>query len=441
MPCKLLIVEPQENFTKRPIIMKKMLFLAFIAICLTACSGERPRQESELPIIDVIGSMGNFQRIYMSEFFSSIELIPLETSADFLLDMGTGGYLHAPRVLINDNVIVMRGDNRRRLFAFDRFTGKFRNQIARQGQGPGELIALGSFFFNADRTTIFVNDIFGRKILEYDFNGGYIRSVPRPEEVSALYYARNNLFIGSPHYTGDNKYKHLLVDANGDIIQRFSNHIFFNRQGRWASSGSHPSMPVRMDNRLYFACSPLNDTVFVFENSNLRPAYVFDFGRSLPLAYLTTPPPNNIHYPNFRIAPGSFVATPHFFFYNVHVPRTRPGKRQRVRSFGGGQYSRRIFGIYDISRNRNILLDTDQHLQQGIINDINGGLSFIPQFYAGNGEVVGVWNPEDMLEVLTEEYFATQTIKDPEAHQRLRAILRNLEFDDNPVIVVARLKE
>lgn len=45
-----------------------------------------------------------------------------------------------------------------------------------------------------------------------------------------------------------------------------------------------------------------------------------------------------------------------------------------------------------------------------------------------------------MKEMLTEEYFSTQTIKDKEAHQKLRELLKNLKEDDNPVVVIAKLK-
>ena len=76
----------------------------------------------------------------------------------------------------------------------------------------------------------------------------------------------------------------------------------------------------------------------------------------------------------------------------------------------------------------------------GIINDIIGGLPFFPRYYAGNNVVVDVWNVENMKEMLTDEYFEKQTIKDKEGHEKLKALLNNLKEDDNPVVVVAKLK-
>jgi hypothetical protein len=71
---------------------------------------------------------------------------------------------------------------------------------------------------------------------------------------------------------------------------------------------------------------------------------------------------------------------------------------------------------------------------------LNGGLSFIPKYYAGNNEVIDIWSPADMKEMLTDKYFASLKIKDPQAHQKLKELLKTLKDDDNPVVVVAKLK-
>jgi predicted MarR family transcription regulator len=47
---------------------------------------------------------------------------------------------------------------------------------------------------------------------------------------------------------------------------------------------------------------------------------------------------------------------------------------------------------------------------------------------------------EDMKEFLTEDYFAAHEIKDPAAHKKLKDLVQKLDFDDNPVVVIAKLK-
>ena len=404
---------------------------------MIACSDRVPRRTGEFPIIDVIGSVGTYERVYLSDFFSSIELIPLETRTEFLLDVPP-----FPTVVMNETVIIKQGN--RQLFAFDRSTGKFLHPVGRRGQGPGEYNIPGIPFFNVDKSTVFVPDISPSRIIEFDINNGrHIRTISIPyiegRLLDPVAQVADNLFIGTHSHTGNNKYQHHLFDDTGTIVKRFPNHMFFNMRGYWSSTLHSSLIPMRVDNRLYLK-DFVNDTIYVIRDFDLQPAYVFDFGRfGLPIEHLESPwAPQDAF---FRLR--SMVGTSRFLFYRMNIPDrfSRPRARPIFSPFAGMKEPSHVYGIFDKAQNRNILLDSDQYLQQGFVNDLNGGLSFIPRFYAGNGEVVGVWNPEDMLEILTEEYFATKTIRDPEAHQRLREVLRNLEFDDNPVIVVARLKK
>ncbi len=75
----------------------------------------------------------------------------------------------------------------------------------------------------------------------------------------------------------------------------------------------------------------------------------------------------------------------------------------------------------------------------GLVNDLDGGLSFWPEYGSGD-EMVQVLSAYDMKDVLTDEYFATHPARDPAAHARLRTLLDGLSEEDNPVIVIAKLK-
>jgi hypothetical protein len=137
------------------------------------------------------------------------------------------------------------------------------------------------------------------------------------------------------------------------------------------------------------------------------------------------------------------LGTPDYFFYIINVPEffSRPKVKPAYSTLMGEyQVDHQIFGIYNIAKNTNKLLDTDDYFQTGIINDLNGGLPFFPRYYAGNNEVVDIWSADEMKELLTDEYFAKQTVKDPQGHQKLKELLKNLKDDDNPVVVIAKLK-
>ena len=141
------------------------------------------------------------------------------------------------------------------------------------------------------------------------------------------------------------------------------------------------------------------------------------------------------------------VGTSNHIFFNVSggwgsIPRP---KGRKVSIYVDGQsvdIERAIpLGIYDISNKKTLFLDTDPVSGMlGLFNDLDGGLSFWPRYYTSDNELIDVWQSYEMKELLTEEYFAAHEIKNPQAHQKLKELLKNLDEEDNPVIVIAKLK-
>ena len=421
------------------VCMKKVCFLFCLTLCLVKVSSQ------EYPVINVVNSVGKYQRVYCSDLFSSIELIPLETSDKCLLREDN------LRVLLNDSVIVI-ADNASgptsfmadisdcKLYAFDR-TGKYKNEIGRTGQGPGEYTYLSEVFFNMEKPTIFIDN--NQKILEYDYHGKFIRSFSKPRPsyklLSKIGYAGKDLFVGFAMYDGTNRFNYCIFNQNGDTVKIFPNYIFFNR-GSFANTAFTGLAPFRVADRTYLK-NNANDTLYVLNDLDLQPAYVFSFGK-YSISKEDFEIQGNVAK---KISMSRLIGMPNYFFYTMNFPETLSGPKSKPEySRALEQYvsndRRRIYGLYDIAKKTNILLDTDNHLQKGIVNDMNGGLPFIPLYYAGNNTVIGIWTVTDMQEMLTDDYFAKQTIKDPQAHQKLKEILRNLKYDDNPIVVVAKLK-
>ncbi|MDR2232085.1 MAG: 6-bladed beta-propeller [Tannerella sp.] len=433
--------------------MKHIFGFLIILICLSACSGDK-KSVGEVPVIDVISSVEHYQRVYCSDLFSSMELIPLETKQECL--MGTNYTLK-----LKDSMIIVRsipgmggmiGPVNISLYAFDR-SGNFINPIGRKGQGPEEYISIGDPFFNMDQPTLFVEDM--KKVIEYDLQGNFIRSFKIIEidsgvKLSNYGYVGGGLFIAKMPNNGKNEYNYCIMDEQGNFLKGFPNYIFFQKEREYASTMEIAIDPIRVDDQLYLK-DMLNDTIYSLSNMELKPEFVFGFGQySYPIEYMSGAGdalqrllPDNAFLLSRGF--GYLVGTPNFFFYRVRIPKVYKGpKSKQVYIDFLGEYKSTddfVHGIYNIAQHTNILLDTEPfYLQKGIINDLNGGLSFIPKYYAGNGEVIDIWNPADMKEMLTDEYFASLKIKDPQAHQKLKELLKTLKEDDNPVVVVAKLK-
>ena len=322
--------------------------------------------------------------------------------------------------------------SREDLLAFDH-SGKFLYPIGRKGQGPGEYLRTIDIFTNTDKSTIFISD--ARKMLEYDFHGTFIKSFPNPNidnrRVTQCAYVGEDVFVGQFNNKGKYIHKYCLFDRNGDTVKCFPNYFLLDM----TYFPQYTSLnPIRTDDCIYLK-DYVNDTVYNLVNRDLRPAYIFGLGK----------PQENIEsLASMHIYIMSMIGTPDHFFYCMHIPESFPRPKSKkvfdVLSKEFVSWDAPVYGIYNISANTNILLDTDNDLQRGIINDINGGLPIFPRYYAGKNVVVDIWYPEEMKEMLTDEYFEKQTIKDKEGHNKLKALLKNLKEDDNPVVVVAKLK-
>ena len=441
--------------------MKKVFLIFFIIVNLTNCSDNNVVRHkgfsSEYPLIDVGSISGKYQRVYCSDYFSSIELIPLETNDNSII----GIRLLDNLVLVNDSLIFVISEHHtgnivyswmpRDLLVFDR-SGNFLNQIGRIGQGPRDYLGIQNVYLNIEKPTIFIDDQLS--IIEYDFAGKFIDSFRKPNTLGIMTdhsnFVGENLFFGSIGYYATRGNNYFLFDRTGTVIKSFPDYYLLDSDDA-RNVWTNKSRSFRIDENLYIKDSGINDTIYIVENMSLNPLYVFDFGKyKYPLGDINKEgrkkirnvDPADAHKRYFRN--GLIVGTPKYFFYRLFVPQSLPTPKLRPEINGVGVLvpptGSDILAIFDRVKNTNILLDTDQHLQKGLINDINGGLSFIPRYYTGNNEVVDVWRADDMKEMLTEEYFATQTIKDNQEYEKLRELLKNLKEDDNPVIVIAKLK-
>ncbi|MDR2232084.1 MAG: 6-bladed beta-propeller [Tannerella sp.] len=425
--------------------MKQIFGLFFILICLSGCS-KGQETNGEVPVIDIVNSIGNYQRVYCSDLFSSMELIPLETREECLLNK-----IPFPHIIFDDNHIFINSNQfgNQELYAFGR-SGVFLNQIGKKGQGPGEYIYSSSFFLNSDRQTIFVEDL--SQILEYDYRGNFIRGFKSIlESGEGLFfnnytYVEDHVFVANARYKGYNPFDYCLINSKGEVIKTFPNHAVENKNSTINSYSQGALRPVRVKDRVYLK-EITNDTIYVLKNRELQPAYVFGLGKyEYPFESIERFGPQQSFFLNaIRFIPASqFVVTENFIFYHVTLPESvpKPKAKPRYRPLTNEKASDdlAVYGIYNIEQHKNMLLDTDDYFQKGIVNDLNGGLPFIPIYYAGNNVLVGIWWADDMKETLTDEYFTRQTIKDPQAHQKLKELLKKLKDDDNPVVVVAKLK-
>lgn len=171
--------------------MKGIFTISVLFLLLMAGCGKDKQSTGELITVDVTASYPKKELILQD--FMDVEYIPLETKDDFICQ----GLVLA----IGKDVILAR--NRVRdgnIFVYDRKTGKGLKKINREGQGNEEYTFVQRIVLDEMQNEMFVLDHFIRKILVYDLDGNFKRSLGQNDELYFFYlynFGRDNLITNN----------------------------------------------------------------------------------------------------------------------------------------------------------------------------------------------------------------------------------------------------
>lgn len=267
--------------------MKINYLLFLLIIC---CSCNRTKQiyvaeesvseamDSDLyvyyPIQDdrIIVDLDKEQKASLFDYFSHIELIPLETSDDILVGYCEEIVPYQNRYYIFDRKLAV-------VQIFDQ-NGKFISLIDKRGQGPGEYTPnLTSIYLNPFTENIDITDM--GCIYSYDLTGKHIRTISRPEDASGFYWnlisLSDNLyvcFILMFNNLDACKINYYDVRENKMIHKEYEEDEFLNN---YAFSPFAP--PFYEYNGNYYFYRLLDNETYEVGLDSLKKAYTWDFGK------------------------------------------------------------------------------------------------------------------------------------------------------------------
>jgi len=206
--------------------MKKTMLMAMV---LLACLGALAQNKTgkNVPEVDVTQAK-RFAPLKVSEK-ATVEFIPLETLADFLRDRVAGALIN-----VTENYIVTVNITEGKLFVFSR-QGKALHTFCRKGQGPEEFVYPIAVRVDEKSKEIFVLDY--QKVQVYSLTGKYKRSLNIPENVK----------IGSMFNYDD---KHLIcydnhnLDRQGEKVTEQPFFLFSKKDGKITR------IPLTIQNRI-----------------------------------------------------------------------------------------------------------------------------------------------------------------------------------------------
>ena len=269
----------------------KLKYLFFLLFIYTSCNNNRTKQVNVgesfttepkvydscfyYPIKDnlIKVNLEKPQKASLFDYFSRIELIPLETNDDVLI-----GYCEEINYYQDRYYLIDRAQHR--VYVFDN-AGKFVFQINKRGQGPGEYNYLCSIFLNPFTNNIDLTS--DGLIYSYDLEGNYKKTSLNPENASGYFYnfiaLNENVYVCSllrGWKTDDYRIHYYNLKENKIIHKEYNDDAFLNVYV-FISFTSHT--PFYEYNGKWFFYRFVDNVTYEVGMDSLIKAYTWDFGK------------------------------------------------------------------------------------------------------------------------------------------------------------------
>ncbi len=384
--------------------MKKLVWVSCLLI-LSFCSEKNEQEKEMFPVIKVKEAFEKKTKVGIKEICNSIDYIPLETNDKCLVG-------RRREVFVDEqNIIVI---SFRQIFVFDRETGKFIREVGGHGKGPGEYSHTVLDAFNPRNKSVSAKG-WDKNIIEYNLNGQVKRVVSFPIYIgTAFIEMQPDIYTGyTPNTTGEDENKLLVFDAKGKELYRIKNNDFYKREvpGRVIVVGSD-ALFYQFEKQTYFK-EIYNDTLYSISNQSLKPEYVFDGGGLSPYYALKG---EKAVFENLRnlYKIEDMFETENYLFFTINHRRLK------------------YAGYFDKTKGEAIISNFTEGEDSGFYDDFNDFVSFVPQRINLKNEIAGYIDGQ----TITAYYSAY-----PQKRKNLPPHLQGIDINDNPVVVVAKLKQ
>lgn len=323
----------------------------------------------------------------------------------------------ANKFTFTDQLIYLWSDQG--ILVFNREENQLRN-IGSKGRGPGEYLL--SSFFSVDEETgkVYVLDQ-GDIVKIYSKEGEFLKSIPLQNfgSFASINFFESTLLVTYAFQFGGSLYSCVIFDTSGNVIKKREIGI-----PAFSSIFNASRHTYKYGNNVYYWNNYI-DTVFsVLPDLSIEPS--------------------------FFISPGEH-----------RIPKTRniplnPYEKYLILEniFETGRYliiqyyfRKPILLLYDKYDKESFLINLEYEQNtnaRGIENDLDAGPKFLPdQYISENGReyLVRVIDPLNIKTIVSSDEFKLSEPKYQDKKRVLEKLANNLKEDDNPVLMMVRLKK
>ena len=422
---------------------RHLLIITVTILMLFVCFACSVQKKEKVERIDIEGNIKNFHHLNLSDICHDIEYIILETNNLCLINEIKYLEVSKKYILIYDW---------EKCLLFSR-SGNFLTQISREGRGPGEYSHPGQIRIIDDE--IFIPDANRNIIRIYSTKGNFIENVESPGKFTNQFQINNYLpitdslfFVQIPNLTGLESTRVSLINRKGEVLINYENTTFFNREKPRFDSSDLAAQFYIFSNKIRYK-ELLNDTIWQIEQNKLIPIYVFDRGKFGTPNYIRGLPMKIFHD---EITKSIFINNLYemksYIILKTNFMKQYPFEFFSHSLLAGDFFEKsphNILGVYNKLGKKFFFIEPtnirDQICPTGIENDIDGGINFIPEYKLGDTSLVSWLNAYDLKTYTSSKTFLISTPKYPEKKKELEQLANSLNENDNPILMLVKLKE
>lgn len=379
--------------------------------CFANCTTKNERNDSELITADLEKAIDSeAEGRTLLDFVDTLMYVPLETDQIYLDDIWNLD-------LYNGNIFVSDMES---LYKFNQ-DGKFICKIGNKGKGPREYEYTPGFFIKSD--TIFIRSRY--RILAFSANtGNFLSSISFDERYPKTYINKSEKYFITFNAV-DNMIEY--YNSEGQLLDS----VYYRRDKKrildLAIWYPYYNLFFGTGNSLNFT-TYCNDTIFeITDNFNIIPRYVINLGKyKLPDKFR----PDNTSMDNFFNNSTEYVRkiiteTQNYLVIRIGFWGDMKKNRLPVPSYPDKKSGTVGLGIYDKRENTLSLISKDDEKYP----------FFYPNFSDGENHLLSFVAPVDALPFYEEnkdKYNFSKSFSET---------MQNIKIDDNPVVIIAKLKK
>ncbi len=418
------------------LVLKIFITIIFITSC-------KEKNNGSLQVIEIINNINNFKSFTLNNLECNLEYVVLETTPDAML-------MDIRFLDLSEEYIVV--SDRDKCLLFER-NGNFISKIGRQGRGPGENTYFTLVKIFNDK--IFLPDGLTHIINIFNTEGEFINSLKSPGEFWGLnsnnwmVLTDSSYLVQIPNHTGTEKIRIAMINNNGEILKKYANTTFFTSYDSSRCRHNRQSYFYKHETNVFFK-DFLNDTIWQINGDHLNPLYVLNLGQ-----YKFSYDYKNLDYLSYivKLFEGIFVENifggGEYVWLTIDFNKHYPLKFRRPYihpAFGDEREENyKIIGLFNKLKDDFSLVAPsnvdDQIEPTGIENDIDGGINFMPKYAVNDTLLFGWFEPYQLKMYVSSESFKNSTPKYPEKKKELEELAASLDENDNPVLMLVKLKE